>query len=307
MKWAIAIISACAALPALGLELNLPGNATLALEQEEAHGNYDLPTGPWQEGTIPAEPIEGRIVRQVWHLQASELTTMQILAPLRAGVTEVGYDILFECESDSCGGFDFRYGTDVLPEPEMHVDLGDFRFLSAEKGDSAISITVSRSSNTGFVQMIAIGPAEAPTMELTPSTKTLPPFQGAVVSDGLAEHLEQFGGITLEDLTFETGTSTLGDAEFESLNALALYLKENPAHRIALVGHTDTVGALDGNIALSRRRAESVVDHLVTKLGVDASQLRAEGVGFLAPRNSNQSEDGREANRRVEAILLTTD
>lgn len=308
MRWAIAIgAAACAALPAFGLEFDLPGNTALVLEQEEPLGTYALPVGPWQNGAVDSKMVEGRISRQVWHLQASELTTMQIVALLRDQIAEAGYDVLFECQSDACGGFDFRYGTSILPEPEMHVDLGDFRFLSAERGDNTFSITVSRSANTGFIQLTTVGPPEAAIPQLTPSTKILPPMSGSVVTDGLAEHLEQFGGITLEDLTFETGTSTLGDAEYESLNALALYLKENPARQITLVGHTDTVGSLDGNIALSRRRAQAVADHLVTKLGVEAAQLRAEGVGFLAPRNSNQNEEGRESNRRVEAILLTAD
>ena len=71
-----------------------------------------------------------------------------------------------------------------------------------------------------------------------------------------------------------------------------------------LVGHTDTVGSLDANIALSRRRAEAVRARLVEAHGVDGARIDARGVGYLAPAVANDSDEGREANRRVEAVLL---
>ncbi len=93
---------------------------------------------------------------------------------------------------------------------------------------------------------------------------------------------------------------------FDSLRQLSDYLKERPDARIALVGHTDAVGALDSNIALSRRRAASVVRRLVDKYGVPRTQITADGVGYLAPRASNQTDAGRALNRRVEVILTST-
>jgi OOP family OmpA-OmpF porin len=75
---------------------------------------------------------------------------------------------------------------------------------------------------------------------------------------------------------------------------------------VALVGHTDAQGTLDNNIALSKKRATSVLNRLVEKHGVDANQLTAEGMGYLSPIASNLSAEGREANRRVEAVLLNT-
>lgn len=92
-----------------------------------------------------------------------------------------------------------------------------------------------------------------------------------------------------------------------TLGALADYLKQNPARQVTLVGHTDAVGSLDANIALSKRRARSVMQYLTQELGVSASQVAAEGVGYLAPRASNLTDAGREANRRVEVTLTSTE
>ncbi len=97
-----------------------------------------------------------------------------------------------------------------------------------------------------------------------------------------------------------------GAGDFASLTGLAAYLAANPDARVTIVGHTDATGALDGNVVLSRRRAQSVVDRLVQDYGVAAGRLSAEGAGYLAPRASNLTEAGRAENRRVEAILTPT-
>ncbi len=75
---------------------------------------------------------------------------------------------------------------------------------------------------------------------------------------------------------------------------------------MALVGHTDFAGALDSNIALSKKRAASVADRLVQSYGVNRTQLDPEGVGYLAPRATNQTDAGRTQNRRVEVMITST-
>ncbi|MDP5359491.1 MAG: OmpA family protein, partial [Paracoccaceae bacterium] len=96
------------------------------------------------------------------------------------------------------------------------------------------------------------------------------------------------------------------DADYGSLRDLADYLLLHPDRTVALVGHTDSAGSLATNIALSKRRAGSVLERLVTVYGVARRQLEAEGMGYLAPVSSNLTEAGREANRRVEVIITST-
>jgi len=77
-----------------------------------------------------------------------------------------------------------------------------------------------------------------------------------------------------------------------------------PEMRIALVGHTDAVGALDTNIELSRARAQAVRDLLIETYGVEGDRMEAHGIGFLSPRAPNDSERSRDLNRRVEAVVI---
>lgn len=319
---ALILATAAMLLPAAGhaMTLEFPGNAVRSLEESEAYGSYELPLGAWQDGRIEALTAEGAVLQQVWKIPTSEMTTLQLLNPLRQQLTDAGYDIAFECADDACGGFDFRFGIDVASEPAMHVDLGDYRFLSARRpadnGEGeALSLLVSRSNENGFVQITHVGPATAQEPLLTTSSKTQPEFfnssgefsDAADNADAFGDRLETEGFVVLSDLIFDTGSAALGHSDYNSLGALAGYLLENPARRVSLVGHTDAEGSLSSNVALSKRRARSVLQHLVTEYGIDAGQLSAEGMGFLSPRASNLTDEGRQMNRRVEVILTSID
>lgn len=307
-----ALALCCAALSLTGtahaLTLELPASAKPLADLSSAADSYALPLGAFADGAVPVQDLEGAVTRQSWLIGAQGLTSLQIFGPLRQQLADDGYEILFECGDDACGGFDFRFGTFILPAPDMHVDLTDFRFLSARKGDEDhLSLLVSRTDNAGFVQLIrvsaeAMEPAKMSTMTGTARLAPTPAAQGKP----LGESLSTLGHAVLHDLTFETGSSSLGEGPFASLQALSAFLLADPSRRVALVGHTDAVGALEGNVALSKRRAASVLERLVSIYGVPRAQMEAEGMGYLSPIAPNQTETGREANRRVEVVLLNT-
>ena len=294
--------------------VQLPEGATLTREKLDLQGTYDMPIGAWEEVSgVPTMPLAGRVLRQAWRFGGTGMSSYQILLNLRSQILDAGYEIVFECEDAGCGGFDFRFGTEVIGEPDMHVDLGDFRYLAATLPDAptdAVSLLVSRSASAGFVQLVQVGESDVPVEPVDPkaSTKAEPgSAMPAVLSDDIGTAMERVGRFILGDLVFATGSSELGPGTFTSLTELADYLKAHPEKRVALVGHTDAEGSLAGNISLSKRRAASVMDRLVNELGVSAGQLEAEGIGYLAPIASNQSDDGRTRNRRVEAILVSTE
>lgn len=304
----ICLLGLIPALPVAAQDLAMPAGARLTTEERSSLGSYALPTGPFADGAIPTEVIEGAILRQSWRRQGTA-TTLQLLAPLREQIESAGYEVLLDCKTGQCGGFDFRFGTEVLPGPGMYVDLTDFRFLSARGADNtAISVLVSRSSTAAFIQMIRVGAAARGEVRTAPPGSGNSPAPVLPSASGpFAETLDTRGRVVLDDLSFETGSASLGAGSFASLQALADYLASHPGREIAIVGHTDSVGSLDNNIALSRKRAASVLDRLVSDFGADRGQLQAGGMGYLAPLTSNLTARGREANRRVEAVLVSTE
>ena len=84
---------------------------------------------------------------------------------------------------------------------------------------------------------------------------------------------------------------------------VADFMKKNPDTVAVIEGHTDNVGTEEHNLKLSERRAESVVNRLVEKFGIDRGRLSAKGYGMLMPIADNSTEEGRQKNRRIEAII----
>lgn len=286
--------------------LTFPEVAARSFEMVEAGGSYDVAVGPFGASGVPMTTATGTVTTQVWRLASAGVTTFQMLDPLASQLEANGFQTLYTCESQSCGGFDFRFGIKITPAPEMFVDLGDFRYLAARKataeGPEFVTLLVSRTATQGYVHVVFVG-TQAPDLLPIPSSKTPTDEVLASSNDSFATRLEIAGHVVLSDLAFETGSSTLGDQTFTSLSDLAAYLNESPTRLVALVGHTDAVGSLAGNIALSQRRALAVRTRLMDAYGVNGDQVEAEGVGYLAPIASNLTEEGREANRRVEVIL----
>lgn len=295
-------------LPAGAITLDLPTNASLAAEKIADFDSYAMPIAPWTPDGLPILSATGEVRKQAWRVTAQGLTTLQLLQPLEAQLILGGFEILFTCTEDVCGGFDFRFATSVLPAPAMHVDLGDYRFIAAQRivdGEvEIVSLLASRTASAGFIQIIRAGAPEGAGV-ITIEASAIRAATNTTSND-LAQELEDKGHFVLADLAFGTGSAQLDDAAFVSLQELADYLRANSDRRIALVGHTDSVGALDNNIALSKRRAQSVLERLATTYEIPRNQIEAEGMGYLAPISTNMTDEGREANRRVEVIIIST-
>lgn len=303
-----------------------PAPATAQGERRADLTSYRLPTGPFRGDAVPAKLTEGSFRQTAWRLDWAGRSTLELLSPLREQLAQAGWTTLYECETAACGGFDFRYGIDVLPEPEMHVDLGDFRYLAAsrkgEKGMEYLSFLVSRSADQGFVQLTHVGGDLSP--DLTASTKSpgaqagtpatgtdvnaaaSAPTASLPAGAGLGALLSAGQAAVLEDLAFASGMARLKAGDYPSLRALADWLVANPTAAITLVGHTDASGSLTANTALSQKRAASIRDLLVANYGIAPDRITAEGVGPADPRADNATTEGRLKNRRVEVVPTPT-
>ena len=108
-------------------------------------------------------------------------------------------------------------------------------------------------------------------------------------------------GFTALYLNFETNSWQIRPSDAGTLDEVAAALKQTPAMRVRIEGHTDNVGTAESNRVLSERRAQSVLDALVQR-GVDRARLSAAGFGQERPIADNRTEEGRAKNRRVELV-----
>ena len=119
----------------------------------------------------------------------------------------------------------------------------------------------------------------------------------------LAEQLAATGRVALGGLLFDTASARLRPESTPTLLDLERTLQRDAALRLRIEGHTDNTGSADGNRRLSQQRAEAVVAWL-TGRGIDAGRLEAVGLGADQPVADNATPEGRQTNRRVEAVRL---
>lgn len=109
--------------------------------------------------------------------------------------------------------------------------------------------------------------------------------------------------ITLK-VYFDFDKAELKPESHQALADAAKIMRENPSIKVEIQGHTDNMGSADYNQRLSMRRAQAVVDYLVSKLGIEAKRLTPKGFGFTKPIASNDTDEGRAQNRRVEFFVV---
>ena len=117
------------------------------------------------------------------------------------------------------------------------------------------------------------------------------------------EPIEVGQTFTLEAIQFEYGLASLSSDYQAGCERLAQWMLENPGVNIRVEGHTDNVGSVPFNMALSEDRATSV-QHYLLERGVVASRIFVEGKGPLEPIADNETEEGRAINRRVQVVIL---
>ncbi|WP_293147417.1 OmpA family protein [Moritella sp.] len=108
--------------------------------------------------------------------------------------------------------------------------------------------------------------------------------------------------IMAKGIGFQTGGYNLSGDIYSSLNSVAKILNEYPKSSLRIIGHTDSVGSAESNLTLSEERAESVSEYL-NKRGIKSGRLSTRGYGERRPIASNETKNGRAANRRVEISI----
>jgi len=120
----------------------------------------------------------------------------------------------------------------------------------------------------------------------------------------LQEAIDKEGKATLYGILFDVGKSDIKPESTEALKQITDYLNANPAVKIIVVGHTDNTGSYATNITLSKGRAESIKSYLIKTGKITATRLLSEGAGQYCPASTNDTEEGRKLNRRVEIVKL---
>lgn len=128
-------------------------------------------------------------------------------------------------------------------------------------------------------------------------------YRGSPGNSGSAQAEAEPPRFVLEGVLFDTNRATLQSESHARLDRVVEYMTHKPSARIRVAGHTDNVGNPRVNQRLSERRAQAVREYLISR-GIDGSRIEAVGLGDQQPVASNDTEEGRQQNRRIEATEL---
>jgi OmpA-OmpF porin, OOP family len=285
--------------------------SVLQAKSDERFVSLRIPAGPgrFERDALvfdKAVPVEGQL-RGYFYVQPAGRSATEVFRNYQAALQQSGFTTLYSCEMQACDKalVTEQYRNEVLRprkwSPDSPPPAGNFgrdvRFLSAKAtrngADIYVSLFVAEPNSVWNAPVAALLVAEPTAME---TGKVL--VDTAALQKGLAAE----GRIALYGIYFDTGKAELKPESRPQLAEMARLLQADKALKVFIVGHTDNEGSVDGNLALSQRRAEAVVAALAGEHKVDASRLRARGVANFAPVASNGAEAGRAKNRRVELV-----
>ena len=121
--------------------------------------------------------------------------------------------------------------------------------------------------------------------------------------DFVLQSTKATSNLVFKPVLFENNRTTITAASLTELNRLVSILKTQPALEIEVSGHSDSAGAEEHNMQLSEQRTEAVSSFLLKK-GIVASRIHKQSFGSSRPSGSNDTEEGRNKNRRVELKII---
>lgn len=275
---------------------------------------------------LPPDPLkaEGRRTRLVY-LVPEGRSPLEVVRGYQQVARDGGGESLFECAAEACGGSHTNSATSggnstgiinmLIPRDEVPGRAGDpvacatdnsranQRYalirLPNDAGHAAVLSYVVGDVSAGSECKAWVGRTVALVVVVEKAAREQ--RMETVSAAAMAGTVERDGRVALYAVTFETDKAELRTESTPQLDEIAAYLKASGSQRVLIVGHTDSQGALDYNTDLSRRRAAAVVAALVRR-GIPAARMTPIGVGMASPVATNETDEGRAKNRRVELV-----
>ncbi|RZL38038.1 MAG: DUF4892 domain-containing protein [Rubrivivax sp.] len=265
--------------------------------------------------------LEGKVTR-LFYLAPLGKSPLEVYRNYQQALTAAGFKTTWQCESEAQGCTKAYFALDGSERAKgMRWAEGNLPAAGGEHAGSAwnLEMAISYQQARMTVGTLTSGgrtlnlllftsmaenehTGRAATYIEIVEPKAMPTGQVTVDAKAIGQGLQAEGRMALYGLFFDTGKTDIKPDSNAQLDQMAAVLKAQPALKMLIVGHTDNVGAIDANLALSEGRAKAVVAAL-TQRGIAAGRLQARGIANFSPVASNAGEDGRARNRRVEMVV----
>lgn len=241
--------------------------------------------------------VEGAVTAIRYEIPPNH-SSLEVLRNYEKALNSAGFHKEFSCADQAC------FAGTVNDPYLMGLQLDTTNSVSTTYFDHARYLLSSRSGPEGTVYAaILTGEDKDRTTAFVHVVETKPMDSGQITvakADDMASQIKSAGKVDLYGILFDSGQASIKSESEQALDEVGKLLTSSPELRLTVVGHTDNVGGDAYNMDLSRRRAASVVAALTLRYQIAADRLAASGAGMTMPVASNDSEEGRAKNRRVE-------
>jgi outer membrane protein OmpA-like peptidoglycan-associated protein len=256
--------------------------------------------------------VEGKVTL-IYYTLPQGRSTLEVLRNYEQSLKSNGFSIAFTCATSNGSCFEsgqpeagYLLGEavgDPLRIPKLVDDYvhnwfqegGRYLLARLDRPGGAIyaALYIGESSRgtVAVVKVVETGELETDKIKVVTASE----MQAAIARSG---------SIAIYGIHFDFDSDAIKPESTPTLSEIAQLLTSQPALRLRIIGHTDNKGSAAYNLDLSDRRAESVVDALVAGYGIASDRLAATGAGLTEPIDTNDTEEGRARNRRVELQAL---
>ncbi|NNM61801.1 MAG: DUF4892 domain-containing protein [Steroidobacteraceae bacterium] len=275
-----------------------------------------LPLGGVVRGNLSRVLTVNGAITKIAYIAPSGKSALEVWLNYRQALAAAGFRSRFTCSASeqgplsglsSCG--DVGELTQILVSEDLrHAMASPYRYrremIETLDGPSTAYLeTAHRSGPSGSVDLmllIAHSPGR-PVGVLLEICKGKAMPTGEVTVAEMNQRLARDGHVALRGIHFATDSAQLTAESASTLARMVAFMNAKPTLKVYIVGNTDDNGTLAHNLALSRARAQAVVEALVAR-GIPAARMAAEGIASFSPVTSNHTAMGRAKNRRVELV-----
>lgn len=237
-------------------------------------------------------------------------STLEVFRNYEQAIQSAGGEILFSCEGKyapkGCDFYKKTYGLKFFSSVYRKRRTASDQYLYSEGGSNDQTFLTAKFDRGNTITYLEIGITGAflgkgvdIQLEIVETSK----MDGQLITaESIKEQLDKYGKIQIYTIFFATNSSTIEEGSNATLTAIADFLQQNPSYHLYVVGHTDDTGKFDHNFELSKKRADAVIESIDSLSTGVKSRLKPIGVGPVCPEGSNENEEGRTSNRRVELV-----
>ena len=287
--------------------------SSIVLCEQRSFAEYTLPTGKAASYDFGAKKatfdssqnLEGRLVQNVYAVPMGP-SSAEVFRNYKADLDAKGFKLLFEARQGDTGPAMGSFFENMGPGTQIWgYSPDEARYAAAVKEEGEAKTYVSLyvvEYKDGYEPKFSPQKGQVMVRLDVLQSGELSDRMTVVSAAEITKNLESNGKVALYGITFDFNKATIKPESRPTLDEIGKFLKDNPAQKIYVIGHTDNVGGFDSNMQLSKARAASVAADLTKTYGVAADRMVASGVGLQAPVAPNTTEEGRAKNRRVELL-----